>query len=481
MALRSALLWTNRSFWFDEWASIAVAQHPLSQGIKICALDTHPPLYFVLLRLSAVLFEFKEWAFRLPSLAAGILLLVFVALLANRLFGKKVALLSAYFVAISPYFIHLSYEIRNHGLPILFYAAGSFLFFKMIEGSDRKRWQWSYALTACAALYTVHFAWFWLTGILGLHFFLSRNEENAKKALKIQALVLCLGIPELCLLAYNVLHRDEIRGYNLASLHKIAIAAKEIVFVYWNILVGSRFYMHWSSSIFSAMRSSVFFWLSLTLFLLASVSIVYEFSMIFKKQKSLFYFLIFICFVPVFLVSLINTNRLDARYFSFAALFLILIFSKSLIDSHSKKSRIALIVLTTLVSLNGFVYLAQTHVDPMHRDDYQEMTRYVLTHAKKNDLVFISSPVVNYYSKKLGIASQAVLTEDLGAWTRSKASHIERIWITGGTPLTSCFFKELADRMEALGFVPELKFIDFGGEDNNTGLNVFKNQAFSKK
>jgi hypothetical protein len=145
-----------------------------------------------------------------------------------------------------------------------------------------------------------------------------------------------------------------------------------------------------------------------------------------------------------------------------------------LIDSNQWRSRIFLIFLTTLVSLYGFTYLIRTRIDPMHRDDYQEMARYVLTRAKEGDLIYSSSPAINYYAEKLRLSPKAHFINDLKRLSPQDVEKINRIWITGGTPTNSPHFEELLQIMRGIYFVPELKFIDFGGEDNCTGLNVFK-------
>lgn len=48
--LISLAIGLSQSVWFDEAYSIMVAKQPLGQLLHLTAVDTHPPLYYLLLK-----------------------------------------------------------------------------------------------------------------------------------------------------------------------------------------------------------------------------------------------------------------------------------------------------------------------------------------------------------------------------------------------------------------------------------------------
>ena len=59
-------LWIGlrQSVWFDEAYSIMVAKRSASEIIRLSALDTHPPLYYLVLKIWANVFGWSELALR---------------------------------------------------------------------------------------------------------------------------------------------------------------------------------------------------------------------------------------------------------------------------------------------------------------------------------------------------------------------------------------------------------------------------------
>ena len=51
-----ALCWwigSQQSMWFDEAYSVWLAKQPISELIRLASIDTHPPLYYLILKLWA--------------------------------------------------------------------------------------------------------------------------------------------------------------------------------------------------------------------------------------------------------------------------------------------------------------------------------------------------------------------------------------------------------------------------------------------
>src|SRR5271157_3894677 len=96
----------------DEAFSISLTQEPLSQVIHKLVLDlVHPPLHYLALRGWLKLFGFGLFQARMLSVIFGTLAIVFLYLLAEYLFDRRTALLSAVLMSVSQLAIMYSQEV----------------------------------------------------------------------------------------------------------------------------------------------------------------------------------------------------------------------------------------------------------------------------------------------------------------------------------------------------------------------------------
>ncbi len=115
------------SLWYDETVSTALAGSPLPELIRHTAGDIHPPGYYILLRGWLLLTGYPaghadpsgiglEFAAGFFSLFFGVLLIALVYALARCLADPRVALIAAALVALSPYNVWYSQEVRMYTL-----------------------------------------------------------------------------------------------------------------------------------------------------------------------------------------------------------------------------------------------------------------------------------------------------------------------------------------------------------------------------
>ncbi len=106
--------------WWDEGYSVWFATHPLGQMAALTAEDIHPPLYYALLHGWIQLFGPGPSALRLLSVLFGALAIAAVYLAGRQLTGNpRLALLAAFLLAINPFHVFYSQEIRMYGLVAL--------------------------------------------------------------------------------------------------------------------------------------------------------------------------------------------------------------------------------------------------------------------------------------------------------------------------------------------------------------------------
>lgn len=145
----------GQSIWFDEGYSILLAKSPVAELLSLTAVDAHPPLYYLLLKLWGMIFGFSEGALR--SLSALLLAgaLVIAASLIRKLFSTKIALIALPFLLFAPFLLRYGYEIRMYSLATLIAVAATYV---LVVAKERqsKRWWAGYAVLVAAGMYTLY-------------------------------------------------------------------------------------------------------------------------------------------------------------------------------------------------------------------------------------------------------------------------------------------------------------------------------------
>jgi mannosyltransferase len=140
------------SFWLDEVATTIEVRQSVPDLLTTGRLD-QPPAYYLPIHFWVQIFGISEIGLRSFSALAGTGSIILIYLVGRRLFGKKVGLLSAFFMAISDFQILFSQEARNYSL-FEFAALLSFLFFILYLRSMRKTHFVLYILVSIFMVYT---------------------------------------------------------------------------------------------------------------------------------------------------------------------------------------------------------------------------------------------------------------------------------------------------------------------------------------
>ena len=119
----------NQNVWFDESYSILVAKNSLSHLLYLVSVDTHPPLFYIALKLWGDLFGWSDFALRsLVVLFLGGSILV-AGLLVKRLFGIKAAIVTLPFIVFTPFssalfIVYILFMTVSQGRDAFFDSAG---------------------------------------------------------------------------------------------------------------------------------------------------------------------------------------------------------------------------------------------------------------------------------------------------------------------------------------------------------------------
>ena len=150
----------SRPLWSDESYNHVLAQLPtihdlLERSSTDWEGDT-PPLQAILGRLH---YRVCHWDFavRLPSVEAGILTPLMLALFGALLFDRRTGILAGFLIAFSAYHIEYSQDARQYALFMLLLIL---MFYAIVAFYRAGRWKYCplFCLSAAASLYTHHFA-----------------------------------------------------------------------------------------------------------------------------------------------------------------------------------------------------------------------------------------------------------------------------------------------------------------------------------
>jgi mannosyltransferase len=156
----------ERSLWFDEALSGAIARLDTVQVLTNVVGSSHPPGYYFILHLWRTLSgsdcgqsgdceQSGEFALRFPSAWCSLAAAALVARLGHDLFGRRVARLAALGMAWAPFQVYYAQEARMYGVAVALSSSMIWMFIQAIREGNRGIW-WCYGLFAVLGLY-VHY------------------------------------------------------------------------------------------------------------------------------------------------------------------------------------------------------------------------------------------------------------------------------------------------------------------------------------
>ncbi len=110
--------------WLDEALSVNIAKLPISDLAEALRHDGHPPLYYVLLHGWMQVFGDGNLAVRAMSGVISLAALPLAYAVGRRIGGTRLALLTTWVLALSPFFLRYGSETRMYSLVIVLALAG---------------------------------------------------------------------------------------------------------------------------------------------------------------------------------------------------------------------------------------------------------------------------------------------------------------------------------------------------------------------
>ncbi|MFZ5987127.1 MAG: ABC transporter permease subunit [Bacillota bacterium] len=147
----------HETLWYDESYSAAVTNHSIADIWTITSLDSHPPLYFIMLKIFSMVFGKSEGSLRLLS-AVGILCLAMLGMgPVRRAFNKFTGIVFTIIVLILPMSLSMGQEARMYTLAA-FFVTGSVLYGYLCTDKGKVSDFIKFGLFTLAAAYTHYYA-----------------------------------------------------------------------------------------------------------------------------------------------------------------------------------------------------------------------------------------------------------------------------------------------------------------------------------
>jgi mannosyltransferase len=371
-------------FWGDESLNLAISQNLYAAFFKGELIANHPPLPYILLAFWRFIgMGYNEWTLRALPFLFGVMGVGAIFWFAKKLFGAKVGLLAALLLAISPFHVLHSQDLKEYiYLPFLATITAGF-FYCGVEENKGKCW-FFYGLFAGICCYAEAFAAPFLL-VLNLWFLmqLPAKRSRLKGWFFSNIFGALLFLPWL--------------GIMLKRVHMFLVTA-EHWWIPWPNLWSVLFYF--KTIAYGYTSEKPFFYLAFVLFAIAAVagSIV----AVYKNPRAAI-FLILWATLPVaiiFALSYLGQSIFLIRAMLPYSLAVYILIAVGIAAIPVPSARVVVIAMVAvLCSVGLFNYYARNY-HPMqhpHRPgihpprDYKEAAQHIRKNLQENDLIIHAS------------------------------------------------------------------------------------------
>src|SRR3989344_7171276 len=367
---------TAIALWHDEAFSALYIRYPWLEMMQRIALDVHPPLYYLALRIWSMIGGSGLLSLRLFSILFGVLTVWAVYLFVKAAFeNKSLALLAAAAVALNPFQIQYALEARMYTLGTFLVAISSYLLVRALQ--NKKYWFW-YGVAVAAGIYT-HYYVFLSVAAQGLFFLLWLLKNR-----KLKPLLYGTGAYLLALLLYlpwvpsflTQISRVE-SSYWIPPMNKWSVPG-----TLWKMIFGGQ-----------GVRNSI-----LAAATIVSVTVViYFIKKIHNFQK---WHILLGCAIPVAaaVVLSMRTNLYLDRYFVFASLYFAILIALALFSLNSRFWKFGLVG----VLLAGSVFAFLKNWDDLailNKPGMAAAAKYLNQTVGQGDRIYVGSSFIFFTFK----------------------------------------------------------------------------------
>lgn len=158
-----------QSVWFDEAYSILVAKQSIGDIIHLASVDTHPPLYYLLMHGWGSLFGWSEFALRSLSVLTYGGMIVVAMILMRRLFDVRTALVAGSLLLVAPLLMRYGFELRMYSIAMLIGVSATYVLVRARATKNSVWWWVAYAVLLAIGLgFLYYLAVIWIAHVVWL-------------------------------------------------------------------------------------------------------------------------------------------------------------------------------------------------------------------------------------------------------------------------------------------------------------------------
>lgn len=194
--------------WDEAYTWDIVKNNSFLGVIRAQSIDNHPPLYFLLVKIAALLFGDKIMVYKLVSVAGMLASMVLCATLLKKRWGVKAAVPTVLVLGLAPNFIFYNINVRMYSWMTFFVLAAALIAYEITQNGGVGIGRWT-AITVMTlgGIYTQYFAVVPLFIIYVYLLIYCWKNKTLKKLAACCAAVVILYLPQLYLIL-KMLQRD---------------------------------------------------------------------------------------------------------------------------------------------------------------------------------------------------------------------------------------------------------------------------------
>ncbi|HHV29428.1 glycosyltransferase family 39 protein [Acetivibrio mesophilus] len=147
----------HETLWYDESYSAAIINNSIPDIIRITASDSHPPLYFIMLKIFSIVFGRTESALRLLSVLGVLALAALGTGPVRRIFDKFTGMIYSFCVIAVPISLSIGQETRMYTWAAFFVTASALYGYLAVQQGKTSDWV-KFGLTTLASAFTHYYA-----------------------------------------------------------------------------------------------------------------------------------------------------------------------------------------------------------------------------------------------------------------------------------------------------------------------------------
>jgi uncharacterized membrane protein len=371
---------TATAIWCDEASSIITSQYNIPDLLFHAAHDVHPPLYYLLLHGWMALFGEGLFAIRALSMVIGVAIVGVGILLARQLASPRATLLAGLLLALFPFTVRYSQEVRMYSLLTLVLLGATVALMHWLREPRRNGWLALYVALMTASFYTHYFTIFcvlmhWLhVGLRSLRRDAIFKPLWTRRWWLANVAIALLFMPWVPKLYDLLMHMAQLEaGNDVGWISPVTVwSLPSAMWTFWTLDDGQA--------------------LPRWLFLLLPAVIVAAALLVARADRSpqrFSRFLLLYTFGPVVLVVLVSliSSVMVERYLAFAAIGLPILLALCIEQLHQRSRLLALGLLAAVLVVDGVGLKEVYRVD---EPQFDAQVSYINQHYQRGDTVVIS-------------------------------------------------------------------------------------------